>query len=120
MTENKVDLGSIQIHKKVIGEIAAAALDEIDGVHCAPKGPTHQLFEAFGKKATPGIVVTIDKDAQVTIELKVYVRYGINIPDAARQIQDVVRLAVERTTDVHLREVNVNVQGIAAIERGKA
>jgi len=117
MTENKVDLGSIQIHKKVIGEIAAAALGEIDGVHLAPKDLLNQFLEILGQKNCPGIDVTVDKNDQVTIELKVTIRYGINIPDIARQIQDVVRLAVEKTTDIHLREVNVNVQGI---ERGKA
>ena len=116
MTENKVDLGSIQIHKKVIGEIAAAALDEVDGAHLAPKDLWHQFLEMAGPKNCPGIDVTVDKDNQVTIELKVTIRYGINIPDIARQIQDVVRLAVEKTTDIHLREVNVHVQGI---ERGK-
>ena len=117
MTENKVDLGSIQIHKKVIAEIAAAALDEIDGVHLAPQDWLNQFREILGQKNCPGIEVTVDKDDQVTIELKVIIRYGINIPDIARQIQDVVRLAVEKTTDIHLREVNVNVQGI---ERGNA
>ena len=116
MTENKVDCGSIQIHKKVIGEIAAAALGEIDGVKLPPKDLLNQFLEVLGQKNCPGINVTVDKDDQVTIELKVTIRYGINIPDIARQIQDVVRLAVEKTTDIHLREVNVNVQGI---ERGK-
>ena len=116
ISQNKVDLGSIQIHKKVIADISAAALGEIDGVHLAPKDFGNQILELFGQRNSPGIAVTVDKNNQVTIEMKVTVRYGINIPDIARQIQDVVRLAVERTTDVHLREINVNVQGI---ERGK-
>ncbi len=117
MTDNKIDLGSIQIHKKVIGEIAAAALGEIDGVHLPPQNPVCHFLETLGKRNSCGVSVLIDKSGQVTIDLKVYVRYGVNIPDIARQIQDVVRLAVERTTDIHLREVNVNVQGI---ERGKS
>lgn len=117
MTENKIDLGSIQIHKKVIGEIAAAALGEIDGVHLAPQDALNRFLEILGQKNCSGIEVAVDKNDQVTIELKVLIRYGINIPDIARQIQDVVRLAIEKTTDIHLREVNVNVQGI---ERGNA
>ena len=115
--DNKVDLGSIQIHKKVIADIACAALMEIDGVYIAPKDLSNQILELFGKKNCPGVLVTVDKNGQVTIEMKVYIKYGMNIPDIARQIQDVVRVAVERTTDITLREVNVNVQGI---ERGKA
>ena len=115
--EQRVDLGSVQIHKKVIGEIAAAALSEIDGVHLVPRDWRYQILELFGRKECPGIHVTVDKNNQVAIELKVYIRYGINIPDMAHQIQESVRQAVERTTDVHLKEVNVNVQGI---ERGKS
>ena len=114
--QNKIDLGSIQIHKKVIADIAAAALGEIDGVYLAPKNFANQMLELFVIRNFPGIIVAVDKNNQVTIEMKVFVRYGLNIPDIARQVQDVVRLAVERATDVHLREVNVNVQGI---ERGK-
>ncbi len=116
LTDQKVDLGSIQIHKKVIGDIAALAVEEIDGVSLIPKDMGLQFLDLFGHKKTPGVLVSVDKNNQVTIELKVYVRYGINIPEAARQVQDVVRMAVEKSTDVHLREVNVNVQGI---ERGK-
>ena len=114
--QNKIDLGSIQIHKKVIADIAAAALGDIDGVYLAPKNFANQMLELFVPRNSPGIMVAVDKNNQVTIEMKVCVRYGLNIPDIARQVQDVIRLAVERTTDVHLREVNVNVQGI---ERGK-
>ena len=98
-------------------EIAAAALEEIDGVSLAPKPVGYQVLEMFGQNQHPGVIVTVDKNHQVSIEMRVYIRYGVNIPDAARQIQDVVRVAVERTTDINLREINVNVQGI---ERGKA
>ena len=110
--DQKVDLGSVQIHKKVIAEIAAASLSEVEGVRLPPEDWRHFLGEVFGRQKCPGINVTIDKNHQVTLELKVYIRYGINIPDIAHQIQDSVRLAVERTADINLKEVNVNVQGI--------
>ena len=116
--DNKVDLGSIQIHKKVIGDIAALALNEVDGVSLIPKDLGGQILDVLGRKEAPGVMVSVDKNNQVTIELKVFVRYGMNIPEAARNVQDVVRAAVEKSTDIHLREVNVNVQGI--IERGKS
>ena len=116
MNDNKIDLGSIQIHKKVLADIAASALAEIDGVRLAPKAVGDQLLESLGQRVSPGITVVLDKNNQVTIELKVYIRYGINIPDIAQQIQDIVRVAIERTTDIQLKEINVNVQGI---ERGK-
>lgn len=113
---NRVDLGSIQIHKKAIADLTFSALSEIEGVSLIPKDAVSKFLEYLGEKKYSGIVVTIDKNSQVSIEVKVCVRYGINIQDIARQIQDAVRTAVERTVDITLKEISVNVHGI---ERGK-
>ena len=113
--ENKVDVGFVQIHKKVIGDIAASALNEVPGVKIASFGVISHLFEAFGYKNYPSVRVTIDADNQVSVDIKVSIQYGLNVPDIARQVQDVVRVAVERSVDIDLREINVNIQGI---ERG--
>ena len=39
----------------------------------------------------------------------------MNIPDIGRHVQDVVRSMVQKTVDIGLKEINVNIQGI---ERG--
>lgn len=113
--DNKVDIGFVQIHKKVIGDIAASALQEVPGVRLATFGVISKVFEWVGRKHYPSVSVTIDTDNQVSVEIKVAIDYGLNVPDIARQVQDVVRLAVERAVDINLKEVNVNIQ---AIERG--
>ena len=112
---SRVDLGSIQIHKKAIADLTYSALSEIEGVSLIPKNMIDRFFEYLGDKRYQGIVVSIDKSGQVSIEVKVCVRYGINIQDIARQVQDAVRTAVERTVDITLKEISVNVHGI---ERG--
>lgn len=113
--ENKLDIGFVQIHKKVIGDIAASALADVQGVKLASFGIISKLFEIVGLKNYPSVNVNIDDDNQVSVEIKVSIQYGLNVPDVARQVQDVVRAAVERSVDINLREVNVNIQGI---ERG--
>lgn len=113
--ENKVDLGFVQIHKKVIGDIAVSALQEVEGVKLATFGIISKMCEWVGCKNFPSVHVTIDPDNQVSVEIKVAVDYGLNVPEVAKQVQDVVRLAVERSVDINLKEVNVNIQ---AIERG--
>jgi uncharacterized alkaline shock family protein YloU len=113
--ENKVDIGFVQIHKKVIGDIAASALTEVAGVKLASFGVINSFFEMVGYKNYPSVTVAIDQDNQVTVNMKVSVQYGLNVPDVARQVQDVVRAAVEKSIDINLKEVNVNIQGI---ERG--
>lgn len=113
--DNQVDIGFVQIHKKVIGDIAASALSEVQGVKLASFGIISRLFEIVGYKNFPSVTVTIDQDNQVSVNIKVSIQYGLNVPDVARQVQDVVRAAVERSVDITLKEINVNIQGI---ERG--
>jgi uncharacterized alkaline shock family protein YloU len=113
--ENKVEVGFVQIHKKVIGDIAASALTEINGVRLASFGLLSKFFEILGNKNYPAVRVSIDPDNQVSVNIKVSIQYGLNVPDVARQVQDIVRVAVERSVDIDLKEINVNIQGI---ERG--
>ena len=49
---------------------------------------------------------------QVYVIVKIVVRYGLNLSDISRQIQDVVLTAVEKTTDINLKDVDVRIQGI--------
>ena len=113
--DDKIDVGLVQVHKKVIGDIAVSALKDIDGVKLAAPELLSKFFGLFGNRNYPAVVVHLDKDHQATVEIKVIVRYGMHVGDVSRQIQDMVRVAVERMLDIHLREVNVNIQGI---ERG--
>ena len=113
MTElSKIDLGSIKIHKKVLAEIAASAVKDIDGVRLAPPDVVATLAELFGLVRIPGVVVNLDKGNQVSIEVQIFVKYGINIPDVARRAQDAVRSAIERAVDIDLKDVNINIQGV--------
>ena len=110
--ENTVDLGSVQMHKKVIGDIAAACLKEIPGVHLAEFGFLGSLCDLFGFKNYPGVTVSIDKDGQMTVQMRVIVEYGLNIPTIASRIQDEVRTSVDRSVDIELKEINVNIQSV--------
>ncbi len=110
--DNTVDLGVVQIHKKVIGDIAAASIREIPGVQLATFGIIGPLAEAFGYKNFPSVSVQVDKDQQVSLAIRVNIHYGVNIPVAARQIQDTIQRAVEDAVDIHLKEINVNIQSI--------
>jgi uncharacterized alkaline shock family protein YloU len=107
-----VDLGIVQIHKKVIGDIAAASIKEVPGVQLATFGIISSMAEAFGYKNYPSVIVTIDKEQQVSLEIRVIIYYGMNIPVVARQIQDVIQQAVGDAVDINLKEINVNVQAI--------
>lgn len=110
-----VDLGSIKIHKKVLAEITSSAIQDVKGVSLISKNFVGNIGELLGFKDFPGISVTVDKDNQVTIEVKVRVEYGLSVLDIARQTQDAIRKSIEKTVDIDLTDVNVNIQGV---ERG--
>jgi len=112
----KIDLGSVQVHKKVFAEIIASALEGVDGVRLIDKSFGNRFVEMFGQRDFPGIEIKADEQHDVYLELKIFVQYGLNIPDAARQVQETVKKAVNKTLDISLKEIHVNVQGI---ERGE-
>ena len=112
---NNIEFGNIHVHREAIADLASSALSEIEGVGLIPTHPKDRFLEFFGKKRYSGIKISIDKDGQVTINVKVIVKYGTNIPTVGHQIQEAVRSAIERTADINIKDINVNVCGI---ERG--
>lgn len=113
--ESNIDFGSIKIHKEAIADIVASALKEVEGVALPPSSPKDRLLEFLGKKSYSGINILIDKDNQVGIDIKILIHYGANISLIGHQVQDVVRMAVERMAEINLKDINVSIRGI---ERG--
>jgi uncharacterized alkaline shock family protein YloU len=116
---NKIDTGcSIQVEKAVVAQIAASAISEVDGVSLIQQDLSSWLRNLIGQKVTPGIKVKSDKESnQTTVYARVMVRSGLNISDIARQVQEAIRQAIEKTIDgIDLKDVNVIIHGI---ERGE-
>ena len=112
----KTDFGIVKIHKKVISSIAAIATKEVEGVIKIGGNLRSYIFEMLKKSDDSGIYVEIDKNNEVKITIPVVIKYGYNLPQVAGQIQDNVRKAIEKMTDLSLKEINIEVQGI---ERGQ-
>ena len=112
MKEDRTEFGVVRIHKDVIKSIALLAVSEIEGVSAAGNNFKSSLFGLMGKKYYPGIDVLIDKNNDIKVEVKIIVKYGFNIPEVASRVQDNVRLALEKMSELSLREINVNVQGV--------
>ncbi|NTV29434.1 MAG: Asp23/Gls24 family envelope stress response protein [Candidatus Omnitrophica bacterium] len=115
--ENKVDLGAIQVYRGVIADIASAAIEEIEGVTMARNEPLEGLLGLFGVRHNSAVEVKVDPHNQISLVINVNVRFGMNLADTSRRIQDVVMTAVEKMADINLRDVDISIQGI---ERGRA
>ena len=113
--ESRTDYGTIKIHKNVIASIASIAAVEIDGVKRIGGDLKSGLYELVGKKALASIKVEIDRNEEVKIEIPLVIRYGFNVPDIAARVQENVRAALDKMTNLTVKDINVNVQ---SIERG--
>jgi len=112
----KTILGSVKVEKKVLADIVVSAIKDIEGVRLADKTFFDRILEIFGSQNIPQVVIRIEKDNQVTFEIKICIQYGQPLTETAQKVQNVIKSAVEKTVDIHLKEIHVNIQGI---ERGK-
>ncbi|MEI6438188.1 MAG: Asp23/Gls24 family envelope stress response protein [Candidatus Omnitrophota bacterium] len=110
--ENKVDLGVIAVHTNVIADICSAAVADIDGVTLAHKEQLEALASMVGIRLNTSVDVIVEPSGQVSVIVKVLVRYGMNLPETSRRIQDAVMTAVEKMADINLRDVDVSIRGI--------
>lgn len=112
---SRTDLGVVRIHKNVIASIASLAATEIEGVKRVGGDFKSGILELIGKKALGAIKVEIDKHDEVKVEIPLVIKYDFNIPDICGRVQENVRQALEKMTNLSIKDINVNVQ---AIERG--
>lgn len=114
--ESRTEFGLVKIHKKAISSITSIAACEIDGVKGLGSDMRRFIFEFIGRdRQTGGIKVDIDSNGEVKIDIPLVVKYGYSIPDVASQVQENVRRSLEKTTNLVIKDININIQGI---ERG--
>ncbi len=109
--DTKTDLGMVSIHHNVIASIASIAASEVEGVKSVAANFKSGLLELLGKKYTT-IKVDIDRSEQVTVAIPLIARYGYNIPDVADKVQENVRNALEKMTNLSVKDVNIKILSI--------
>ncbi len=113
--ESRTDLGMVRIHKNVISSIAAVASTEVEGVKRIGTSLKSGVLEMIGKKNYSAIGVEFDKNGEVKVEIPLIIKYGYNIPSVADRVQENIRNALEKMTNLSIKDININIQ---AIERG--
>lgn len=113
MGENtKTELGEIRIHKNVIASIAIEAAKQIPGVVKIDGNLKTVFLDTLGQKNYTAIKIEFDKNNEATITIPLIVIYGYNIPEIASRVQNEVKTAIENTTNINVKEININIQKI--------
>lgn len=99
--------GSVMISEDVIATIVEHTLTEVEGV-------VRGGADVIGKKTWgKGIRIAIGEDNSLSIGCNIIVAYGQSVVEIAKSVQAAVANALESVTGVTVKEVSVNVCGIA-------
>ncbi|WP_076459371.1 Asp23/Gls24 family envelope stress response protein [Limosilactobacillus caccae] len=105
-------LGTIQISPRVLEIIAGIAASEIDGVSKMYGSFANSVSELLGRSDHRRGVKLSSNDEDISLDVDVYVEYGVSVPKVAAQIQDKVKQQITLMTDLKVKEVNVHIKGI--------
>jgi len=114
-TKEELNGGSIQVHKKVLREIIYSAASEVDGVVLYKNSFLNKILRLIGIGKYSSIKIRVNNKQEVSIEVKIFIRYGLNITNVAKNVQDAIKGMIEKSVEINLKNVDVNIQGI---ERG--
>ncbi|NCB31940.1 MAG: Asp23/Gls24 family envelope stress response protein [Clostridia bacterium] len=111
-------VGTITYANEVIAIISGVAANEVEGIAgmCTSGG----ISDVFGrnKNITKGVKVEIGSE-EASVDLYVIVEYGTPIQEAATNVQENVRKAIESMTGLHVVRIDVHVQGVSFEKENK-
>ena len=107
-----LDLGTVEVHKNVLAAIVHGAVREVKGVRLEEKGAFLKMQQMLLGDPYPSVIIHVDKEKKVGLDISITVEFGMNIPDTAREVQNMVRAAMEKALSIQLKNIHVNVQGI--------
>ncbi len=112
-TVENEDTGIIQIADDVVASIVGLAVTEVDGVSKLTGNITREIVAKLGKNnLSKGVVVEYDEDQKAKIDVSVEVKFGYNIMDVSKEIQERVIQTLQTMTGIETSVINVRVSGI--------
>lgn len=120
MAENKeyytqeMENGSIQISEDVVASVTGMAVLEVEGVRGLSSSIGTDIAEMLGMKTlSKGVRLSTTETGALRIDCDVVSKFGQNIFELAKNVQENVKSSVESVTGLRVAEVNVTVCGIA-------
>ena len=105
-------IGSVQIADEVVAVIVAIAATEVEGVAAMGEKITNEIMSKVGiKNLAKGVKLSID-NMKVSVEVKLTVEYGYNIPATCAKVQEKVKNTVENMTGLTVTDVDVRITGV--------
>ena len=105
--------GRIEVFPSAVGAIAAHAAVGCYGISgMAARGLRDGVAELLHRENAARGVEVVEVEGGLGIDVFLIVQYGIRISEVAHNLQQSVKFEVERSVNVPVVKVNVNVQGV--------
>lgn len=110
----------IKIDLQVLEVILGISAQKVDGVAGMRGGLKSGLSRVFGREDRgKGVAVSVDEDGELTANVYVYLKYGVNVPAVAGKIQEALKQQLTQMTDMNLKSIDVHVVGLVFPEDEK-
>jgi uncharacterized alkaline shock family protein YloU len=105
--------GRIEVFPSAVAAIAGHAALRCYGIAgMAARGLRDGFAELLRRESVDRGVEVVEVEGGLAIDVYVIVQYGIRISEVAHNLQETVKFEVERSVNVPVARVNVNVQGV--------
>lgn len=109
----KIDLQALEV-------ILGISAQKVDGVAGMRGGLKSGLSRVFGREDRgKGVAVSVDEEGELTADVYVYLKYGVNVPAVAGKIQEALKQQLTQMTDMNLKSIDVHVVGLVFPEDEK-
>lgn len=114
-------LGTVQISDNVLAVISALAATEAEGIASIREGLSGDQITRSGMKTLAKSVKVTVEDKNVTVQLVLNMKYGYNIPETTKQVQEKVKDVIENMTGMNVANVHVSIADVemAAPKKGR-
>ncbi|MCP1101164.1 putative alkaline shock family protein YloU [Aequitasia blattaphilus] len=107
----------VKVADEVVAVIAGIAAMEVEGVASMAGNATKDLIQKLGRKSlSKGIKIEFLEDNVMTVFVSINIKYGYNIMDITKGVQEKVKTAIENMTGLKVADVNLRVAGVSVPE----
>ena len=105
--------GEVKVADEVVASIAALAAGEVEGVGGTTGSIGQKLMKTVGMRSGSGSGVRVDiAGNMVRVDLALVMRYGYNVMETCRKVQDKVKSAIENMTGLNVTDVNIRITSV--------
>ena len=114
LTHSSEASGETLVSMRVLEIIAGLAAQEVEGVSRLSGSLSERAQEAFGRRVHGNGVALQQTSDGLTVDVYVYLNYGVSVPKVSHAIQQRVTSQVAAMTELQVSLVNVHVQGVVS------